>query len=166
MESGSKKLWTALALNLSKFTPLYILDYIPSKDLGRRASNRANARSSRAQSNRSHCACAREGRTARACAVCLIGCQPSNTMGNCCRCLQRERGEERTPIAQPNIAEATGRLENQKKSLEGDIEKLRQELEENRQVTSSQMNNKVGVVAMNVFCMCISSHAEKPEPQE
>ena len=53
-------------------------------------------------------------------------------MGNCCRCLQGERGEERTPIAQPNIAEATGRLENQKKSLEGDIKKLRQELEENR----------------------------------
>ena len=49
-------------------------------------------------------------------------------MGSCCS----RRGEERTPIVQPNIEEATGRLEKQKKTLEGDIEKLRQDLEETR----------------------------------
>ena len=35
-------------------------------------------------------------------------------------------------IVQPSVEEASGRLEKQKKTLEGDIEKLRQDLEETR----------------------------------
>ena len=67
---------------------------------------------------------AAEAHRARACRFTLA-------MGSSC-CLQDKRGEERTPIAGPNIKEATGRLERQKESLEESIEKLRQDLENSR----------------------------------
>ena len=52
-------------------------------------------------------------------------------MGSC-YCLRRGEHSERTPIVQPSVDEASARLEKQRKTLEGDIEKLRQDLEETR----------------------------------